>query len=501
MRLQAGETLAHYQILAPLGAGGMGEVYRARDPRLEREVAVKVLPENLASTAEGLARFEREAKALAALSHPNLVAIFDVGTDAGISFAVMELLEGETLLDRLKRGALALGEALRIAIAAAEGLAAAHARGIVHRDLKPANIFLSSSGQVKILDFGLARFAGAAPPEAATAAYLTETGRVMGTARYMSPEQVRGEIPDGRGDVFSLGSVLYEMATGRCAFPGDNAAEIMAAVLRDEPAEIDESGARFPIELQRLVAECLAKQPARRFQTAGELALALRTLAAAALGWLPAALPRFPERPCLAVLPLQNLSANKAETEYIVDGMTEALIADLAKIRTLRVVSRTTVMQFKDACKPLRPIARELAADAIVEGAVLLAGSRVRITVQLIRADTDEHLWAESYQGEVRDILVLQSDVARTVAQQINVALMPEEQAHFESARPVKAEAYDAYLKARYLINCGSGEHLKQAVEYLRRAIELDSDLALDYVGVDAGAQWLRSPIWKGGRG
>jgi TolB-like protein len=270
----------------------------------------------------------------------------------------------------------------------------------------------------------------------------------------------------------------------------------MAAVLRDEPAEMDELGRRFPVELKRLIARCLAKDPAQRIPSAGDVALALRTLTRG--GEPTPAVSRFPARPCLAVLPLQNLSANRAETEYLVDGMTEALIADLAKIRSLRVVSRTSVMQFKDTRRPLREIARELKADAIVEGSVLHAGSWMRITVQLIRADTDEHLWAESYQREVRDVLVMQSEVARAVAQEINVALRPEEEAHLASARPVKAAAFDAYLKARHLWNQETGEDRKQAVQLLREAIELDSDLALSYLGLDADAPWLRSPIWKG---
>src|SRR5262245_38153219 len=233
MRLHPGMKLAHYHILAPLGAGGMGEVYRARDARLERDVAIKVLPERLADSAEARARFEREAKALAAFSHPNLVSIFDVGTDQSICFAVMEYLAGETLLELLDRGALPLARVLEIAAALADGLAAAHAHGIIHRDLKPANIFLSASGQVKILDFGLARLSSP-EPLGATAAYLTEAGRIMGTAGYMSPEQASGAVPDARGDIFSLGCVLYEMATGRRAFPRNSAAEVLAAVLRDQ---------------------------------------------------------------------------------------------------------------------------------------------------------------------------------------------------------------------------------------------------------------------------
>src|SRR5262245_32179585 len=256
MRLRAGMKLAQYEVLAPLGAGGMGEVYRARDARLDRDVALKVLPERLTGSAEALARFQREARALAALSHANLVAIFDVGTDQGISFAVMEFLAGETLRECLGRGALPLSRVLEIGAVVADGLAAAHAHGVIHRDLKPENIFLSTNGQVKILDFGLARFANP-EPLGATAAYVTEAGRVMGTVGYMSPEQACGDIPDGRGDIFSLGCVLYEMATGRRAFPGATAAQVLAAVLHDQPTNMDASGTRFPLELKQLVTRCL----------------------------------------------------------------------------------------------------------------------------------------------------------------------------------------------------------------------------------------------------
>jgi RNA polymerase sigma-70 factor (ECF subfamily) len=424
MRLDAGLKLGHYQILAPLGAGGMGEVYRARDARLDRDVAIKVLPKSLASSAEALARFQREAKLLAAVSHPNLVTIFDVGTDRGISFAVMEFLAGETLRDLLGRGALPLARVLEIGAAVAEGLAAAHAHGVIHRDLKPANIFLSASGHVKILDFGLARFASP-EPLGPTADYLTEAGRVMGTAGYMSPEQAKGDTAAESGDIFALGCVLYEMSTGRRAFPGETAVEVLAAVLRDQPTDMDASGARFPIELKQLVSRCLAKRPDDRIQSAGDVASALKKLAAGG-GHTAAAVSPSPMRPCLAVLPLQNFSAAKSETDYIVDGMTEVLIAELARNRALRVVSRTTVMRFKDSTGPLRSIARELGADAIVEGSVLLAGASVRITAQLIRADADEHLWAESYQREVRDVLVLQSEVAQAIAQEIKKVLFDQ---------------------------------------------------------------------------
>jgi RNA polymerase sigma-70 factor (ECF subfamily) len=416
--------LAHYQILSPLGAGGMGEVYRAHDARLERDVAIKVLPERLAGTNDALARFEREAKALAALSHPNLVAIFDVGTEQEISFAVMEFLAGETLRERLDRGALPLANVLEIGAAVADGLSAAHAHGVIHRDLKPANIFLTSSGLVKVLDFGLARVASPAPL-GPTADYLTQVGQIVGTVGYMSPEQARGDSSDARGDVFALGCVLYEMATGRPAFPGQNAAEVMAAVLRDDPTR-QETGPRLPLELKQLVGRCLAKPPDQRFQSASDLAFALRKLVGARVEDTPAGDSGSLTRPCVAVLPLQNFSANRTETDYIVDGMTEVLIAELARNRALRVVSRTTVMQFKDSRNPLRQIARELGADAIIEGSVLLAGPSVRITAQLIRAESDEHLWAESYQREMRDVLTVQSEVAQAIGAEVKKVLFDE---------------------------------------------------------------------------
>jgi RNA polymerase sigma-70 factor, ECF subfamily len=423
MRLQAGMTLAHYQILAPAGFGGMGEVYRARDVRLDRDVAIKVLPERLASSAEAVARFEREAKALAANSHPNLVAVFDVGMDQGICFAVMEFLAGETLREHLDREALPLARVLEIGAAVADGLSAPHAQGVIHRDLKPANIFLSANGQVKVLDFGLARFASQTPL-GTTVDHLTEAGRVMGTAGYMSPEQASGDIADERGDIFSLGCVLYEMATGRRAFPGDSAVLVLAAVLRDQPADMDGSGTRIPAELKLLVARCLAKRPDDRFPTVTHVALAIRKLAGGGDSTTIASASFT--RPCVAVLPLQNFSANKSETDYVADGMTEVLIAELARNRALRVVSRTTVMQFKDSRSPLRKIARELGADAIVEGSILVADSWVRITAQLIRADTDENIWAESYQREVRQILAVQSEIAQAIAEEIKKVYFDE---------------------------------------------------------------------------
>ena len=281
MTHSAGSRLGPYEILAPLGAGGMGEVYRARDTRLAREVAIKVLPDRLAASTEALARFEREAKAIAALSHPNILAIHDVGEERGVRFVVSELLEGETLRQRLSRERLAWRKGVEIGIAMADGLAAAHAKGIVHRDLKPENLFLTSGGLVKILDFGLARTDAASLSDATsaqTATEQTEAGTVMGTVGYMSPEQVSGEAADARSDIFSLGCVLYEMLSGRRAFGGNTPGQTLAAILRDQPPEISRSGVELPTGLDRMVARCLEKNPNERFQTARDLAYALKQM-------------------------------------------------------------------------------------------------------------------------------------------------------------------------------------------------------------------------------
>ena len=466
MRLSAGTRLGAYEIVGPLGKGGMGEVYRAKDTRLGREVAVKVLPEHLAENAEVLRRFEREAKTLAALSHPNILTIHDVGTEQSISFVVMELLEGETLRARIAQSALSWEKALQLAIPVAEGLAAAHSKGVIHRDLKPENVFLTSDVRVKILDFGLARFK---PPvsqeelkELPTQSRATEAGVVLGTVPYMSPEQVRGESVDARTDIFAFGCLLYEMITARRAFSGNSNAEVTAAILRDEPATLASSVKEIPQELDHVIAHCLEKNPDQRFQSARDLAFEMReilnlggrasapavellsqdrgqgrprsrrmavwiTAAFLVFGALMIALnvgglrERFRGKPVLgpidslAVLPLKNLSGDPKQ-EYFADGLTEELIGKLARISALRVISRTSVMEYKSAHKKSLPeIAKELNVDAIVEGSVMHSGDRVRITAQLIYAPTDRHLWAESYERDMSDILALQNDVASAV--------------------------------------------------------------------------------------
>jgi len=529
MALSSGERLGPYEILAPLGAGGMGEVYRANDARLDREVAIKVLPERLANDADALARFEREGKAVAALSHPNILAIHDVGHDHGTSYVVTELLEGETLRERLRRSAIPWRKAVEIGIEIAEGLSAAHSKGVIHRDLKPENLFITTAGHMKILDFGLARVApGAAVPaelqaNTPTMTLDTRPGTVLGTVNYMSPEQISGRVTDPRTDIFSFGCVLYEMLSGRRAFGGESVAEITTAILRDEPPTLADSGRVVPAELDRVIMRCHEKKPEQRIQSARDLSFALRDLLSdsvpsnrttthagrrtrtmlgvqlavgvvvvAALlltlnvgGWRERLFsrPQVGRVSSLAVLPMENVSRDP-EQEYFVDGMTEALISDLAKIGGLKVISRTSVMRYKATTKSLPEIARELNVDAVVEGSVLRVGDRVRITAQLIHAATDQHLWAESYDRDLRDVLRLHSEVARTIAQEIKVTLTPQEQARMVEARPVNPEAHEAYLKGRFYWNKRTPDGLKKAVDYFEQAVSLDPAWPLGYAGL-----------------
>jgi TolB-like protein/Tfp pilus assembly protein PilF len=528
MTLQPGTQLGPYEIAAPLGAGGMGEVYRARDTRLDREVAIKVLPGHLAERPDALQRFQREAKAVAALSHPNILAIHDVGREEGVCYAVMELLEGESLRERLGRSALSWRKAVQIGTAIAEGLSAAHVRGIIHRDLKPENIFLTADGVVKILDFGLARMERPLSPDggapAATMTLQTQPGVVLGTVNYMSPEQVRGEPADARSDIFSFGSVLYEMLTGGRAFARDTGAETMTAILKEEPPEIAAMGREVPAGLDHLIRHCLEKTPEERFQSARDLAFDLKMIlttsgiprpgavaarsawraghtvatacvaAVAILGSLVAlnvggwrdrlfARPTPGRIQSLAVLPLENLSGDP-EQEYFVDGMTDALISDLARIGALRVISRTSAMRLKGTDRSIPEIARLLNVDAVVEGSVLRAGDRVRITAQLIDGPTDRPLWADSYERELRDILTLQSDVARAIAREIRVTLTPPEERRLAAAQAVDPEVHQLYLKGRYHWNKRTEAGFSKAIEYFQQAIEKDPSCALAYAGL-----------------
>jgi eukaryotic-like serine/threonine-protein kinase len=530
MTLAVGARLGPYEVLAPLGAGGMGEVYRARDTRLDREVAVKVLPERLSEDPAALLRFEREAKALAALSHPNVLTILDFGTQDRIAYAVTELLEGETLRSRLLRAQMSWREAAELGCELADGLAAAHSRGIVHRDLKPENVFLTGSGRPKILDFGLARrelLADRAEhrPQP-TQTQETEPGALMGTVGYMSPEQVSGLTADARSDIFSLGCVLYEMVTGSRPFSGRTGAETLAAILRDEPAEPSRSGWPVPADLSGVIRHCLEKRPNDRFQTARDLVFALKAIlagtpatvatvapgargkkrfvaisvaaAAVVLGAVLVVTRGLPGRMggvhSVAVLPLQNLSADPAQ-DYFVDGMTEELIACLAKVEKLRVISRTSVMQYKRTKKLLPQIARELNVDSIVEGSVLRSGQRVRITVQLVKAASGQNLWAESYEKDLTDVLGAQAEAARAIVGEIKVRLTPEEGKRLAKVRAVDPEAYDAYLKGRFYWSKFTGDDYQTAIGFFQKSIDRDPTYAPAYAGL---AHTYRALAWEG---
>jgi serine/threonine protein kinase/Tfp pilus assembly protein PilF len=526
MSLAAGSKLGPYEIVAPLGAGGMGEVYRARDTRLDRTVAIKVLPQHLAVTPESRRRFEREAKVLAALSHPNILSIFDVGSEKGVSFVVMELVPGETLRSRIAQRRPHWPDAIQMGIEIAEGLSAAHSRGIVHRDLKPENIFLTPDEHIKILDFGLARWHHdlneAQADFEATVGPATATGMVMGTAPYMSPEQLRGMHVDARSDIFSFGCVLQEMITGQSPFGRSTPAETISAILKEDPPSLLVFDPAIPAELDRTARRCLNKEPDQRFQSAIDLAFQLRqilgsaslpkpatqavgqgaryagksvkAIASAVVILLLSALPFYwirvtkpigsrPEFKSVAVLPLQNISADP-EQEYFVDGMTEAVIADLAKIKAMKVISRTSVMPYKNSKKSMREIANALHADAVIEGSVMRSGDRVRITVQLIDASSDQHLWADSYERDLKNVFALQGEVARAIAQQVRVVITPQEQARLVKKPPVDPEVYELYLKGRNIMRRGGLEDVSKAIEYFQAGLAKDPNNALIYTGL-----------------
>ena len=467
-----GRTLGHYRIVDKIGEGGMGEVYRAHDERLDRDVAVKVLPASVAQDPERIARFEREAKAVAKLDHPNILAIHNFGTDEDVTYSVTELLEGETLRERLEVGAPGWRKAAETGAAIADGLAAAHSAGIIHRDLKPDNIFITSDGRVKILDFGLARDVEAAAPDethSPTVSRYTDPGAVMGTAGYMSPEQVRGEPADQRSDIFALGSVLYEMATGRRAFARDTAAETMTAILKEEPSDPRSLAGELPPSLANIIRRCLEKLPEARFQTGQDLAFALRATFHTDSDPIAHAIP---EEKSIVVLPFDNLSPDP-DQEYFSEGLTEEVISDLAKVRALRVISRTSAMQLKGTQKDLRTIGRELNVGYVLEGSVRRAGNALRITAQLIDALTDTHLWSEKYSGTLDDVFDIQENVSRSIVDALEVRLTPQEKRGIAGRPAENIQAYEAALRARREIQTLTEAGIRRAIRDLESATKV----------------------------
>jgi serine/threonine-protein kinase len=460
-----GRVLGHYRVVEKIGAGGMGVVYRAQDERLDRAVALKALPEEFARDRDRRARFEREVKAIAKLDHPNVLAIHDYGTESGVSYAVMELLDGVDLRRRLEAGSVVEREAAVIAAAVADGLAAAHGKGIVHRDLKPENIFLSSDGRVKILDFGLARLAQAAAAEAETELMetgATAAGTVVGTVGYMSPEQARGEGVDGRSDVFSLGCVLYEMIAGRRPFEGGSKAASLAALLRDAPPPLR----GVAPGMDRVVERCLSKDPAKRYQSAAELRSALEA-------WLNQSVGN--DQPAVAVLPLSNMSGTP-ENDYLCEGMAEEIINALTRVPGLRVIARTSSFAVGRMDLDVREVGARLGVGHVLEGSLRRSGQRVRVTAQLVNTTDGGHLWSERFDRELTDVFALEEDIAEAIAARLRGAF---QRARGERRQPAPdVEAYGLYLEGRYFFARGGGEAMARARDCLERAIARDPGFA-----------------------
>lgn len=516
-----GSTLGHYRILKKIGAGGMGEVYRAHDELLDRDVAIKMLPSTSFSDAVARARLLREARSAAALNHSNICTIHEVGEAEGRPYIAMELVEGRCLSDALPREGLPADSVLLYGGQIADALAHAHEHHVVHRDLKCANIVITTEGLVKVLDFGLAkRLTGEELNQATTQSLLsiTEKGTVMGTLAYMAPEQLRGETADARSDIWALGVVLYEMATGTRPFHGRTGFELSSAILNHVLSPLP---APTPPALSAVVERCLRKEPGQRYQHAGEVRAALESIQTGTVslrpGWryrltsyrwlvpvvtalaLLALLvslnvrglrTRFvggaasPEIKSLAVLPFENLSGDSSQ-DYLASGIHEALITDLAHLSGIRkVIARSSVVRYEKNEPSLSQVARELGVDAIITGSVLRSGDRVQVTAHLIDASTQEQLWADRYEREMRDVLVLEDDIVRSITMSIRLQLTPNEKARLASAPTINPEAYDAYLKGRFHELKQTREDFDLAERYYRFALEKDPNYALAYAGL-----------------
>ncbi len=521
MTLAAGARLGPYEVVAFLGAGGMGEVWRARDTRLERDVALKVLPASAPEEPAARARLLREARLASKLNPPNVCTIHEVGEANGRTFIAMELVEGETLSARLAAGAFPPAEVRRIGMQVAEALGHAHAHGVLHRDLKSANIVLTPEGRAKVLDFGLAkRFSQKEAEDATTVsgASLTVAGTLTGTVAYMAPEQLLGKPADTRSDLWALGVVLYEMATGSLPFSERLSTALIEQILHGNPQPPRRIRPEIPKDLESVILRCLERDPAERFGSAQELLEALgRPLSAAhgsppsasrfspRVAWglaaalvlvlagagyllwkrpLPAARPGD-GRVMLAVLPVDNLSGDAGQ-EFFSDGLTEELIAQLGAMTPARlgVIARTSAMRYKKTEKPIDQVGRELGVGYVLESSVRKEGGRVRITAQLIGVKDQTHLWAESYERDVSGILAIQSEVAEKVARALAITLLPSEKARLAGSRPVNPEAHELCLKGRHHWNLRTSKDLLKATENFRAAIAADPSFALAWTGL-----------------